>query len=69
MKKSEGWSENSHLLKAEKRIFHSLNGQDEVKTGAGKKLQAILQSKSLVNFFLSFPPNRCALPIARARIT
>ena len=37
MKKSEGWSENSHLLKAEKRIFHSLNGQDEVKTGAGKK--------------------------------
>ena len=42
MKKSEGWSENSHLLKAEKRIFHSLNGQDEVKTGAGKKLQANL---------------------------
>ena len=37
MKKSEEWSENSHLLKAEKRIFHSLNGKDEVKTGAGKK--------------------------------
>ena len=51
MKKSEGWSENSHLLKAEKRIFHSLNGQDEVKTGAGKNhvchLWPILKAKNL----------------------
>ena len=35
MKKS-GWTEKSHLLSAERRIFHSLTGQDdEIQTGAG----------------------------------
>ena len=34
MKKS-GWTEKSHLLSAERRIFHSLTGQDdEIQTGA-----------------------------------
>ena len=35
MKKS-GWTEKSHLLSAERRIFHSLTGQDEeIQTCAG----------------------------------